>query len=277
LKQGFVYAATGDAGYTELAIRSAISLKAQCPDYPIDLYTDKPVDHDVFDQVHVYQDSWFRAKIDALKDSRFDQTVYIDADTFVVDDISDIFYLFDRYDVALTHDQGRNSSHSKEFYQTDFPQSFPTFNGGLLAVNNKNPKVLALLTEWKEVIQSTNTKKDQPSLRELLWRSHLQIGVLPPEYNIMHLHWLDSINLRHATPKVIHSPKLHRHFKSKGEKITTLYQLLGYRRLGKVLHNLSHNSCSKAKNIPEELLFGKQNEIKFLDKIKIKKIRKMLN
>jgi len=83
--QGFVCAATGHDVYRQLAIRSAKSLRAQCPEALIDFYTDVPVDTDVFNEVHLIPDSWFRPKIDALIHSRFHQTVYIDTDTFVID------------------------------------------------------------------------------------------------------------------------------------------------------------------------------------------------
>jgi hypothetical protein len=270
---GFVYAATGDIGYTQLAIRSARSLKAQCPDYPIDLFTDQPCDDDVFDQVHVYEDSWFRAKIDALQDSRFEKTVYIDADTFVIDDISDVFFILDRFDIATTQDQGRNSEHCQEAINIEFPQSFPTLNSGLVAIN-KRPEIIALLQAWRDGLKQSGTRKDQPLLRELLWQSELHLAILPPEYNLMHLHWLDAINYRQGIPKVIHSPRMHRHFKNKGAKITGLYQLLGAARLYRLLKNRRTVDFCTLKDIPDEVLFGDESLYSWPDKLRITFIKR---
>lgn len=271
--QGFVYAATGHPGYTELAIRSALSLRAQCPHARIDLFTDKAVETDVFDQVHISTDSWFRPKIDALINSRFEQTVYIDADTLIIDDISDIFFLLQRYDIAVTQDQGRNSKHCREIHSLEFPQSFPTLNGGLIAVN-KRPETTALLQAWRDILKETGSRKDQPSLRELLWQSELHIAVLPPEYNVMHLHWLDSINHRHGLPKVIHSPKMHRYFKNKGKKIAGLYQLLGANRLKRLLKIRRDVDYCTLQDIPEDVLFGDLGTYSWQDRLRIKRIRR---
>ncbi|MFK4751672.1 putative nucleotide-diphospho-sugar transferase [Oceanobacter antarcticus] len=251
-KRGFVYAATGSAVYTELAIRSAHSLKEQCPDLPIDLFTDKPVEDSIFDKVYILGNSWFRAKIDALKNSRFDESIFIDSDTLIVGNLADAFFLLKKNDIALVHDQGRNSRQGRSSLDICFPESFPALNSGVIALR-KNAKTDKLLTNWKNRIQEKQQQKDQPALRELLWQSDLALAILPPEYNMMHLHLLDVFSYKQGIPKVIHSPKLHRHQNGSDSPITSLLELLGPSRL---LRFQYQRHLAGAPVLPPWLLYG---------------------
>lgn len=259
-RRGFVYAATGSSIYVDLAIRSARSLKLQCPDFPIDLYTDQDVNDPVFSKVHRPEESWFRVKIDALINSRFEETIYIDSDTYIIDDISDIFYLFENYNICACHDPGRNSEHGSATLDTHFPESFPTLNGGLIGIA-KSAQTQAFLKLWKQTIQSRNQSKDQPSFRELLWKSNLNLSVLPPEYNIMFLRWLDVLGYKQGIPKIIHSPRLHQHKNSDHEPIDGLIELLGTRRTIRLLKLLKR----AGRDLPADwILFGEANQEKGL-------------
>ncbi|MDO6680823.1 putative nucleotide-diphospho-sugar transferase [Oceanobacter sp. 5_MG-2023] len=264
---GFVYAATGDIGYTQLAIRSARSLKAQCPDYPIDLFTDQPCDDDVFDQVHVYEDSWFRAKIDALQDSRFEKTVYIDADTFVIDDISDVFFILDRFDIAAVHDQARASHHGQRIHKLSFPESFPALNSGVVGIR-KTEETTAFLNTWKRLMQETGSNADQPLFRELIWLSNLHVHILPTEYNVMHLHWLRITNQARGFPKIIHSPSLHHFIDKDGEACPSLLSLLGYRTMRNLIKTFRAKGTHNLEKVPQEFFLGNPSDYSLINKIK---------
>ena len=274
--KGFVYAATGHIGYTELAIQSARTLKAQCPDYPIDLFTDKPVDCDVFDRVHVYEESWFRAKIDALRDSRFEKTIFIDADTIIIDDLSDAFNVLDRFDIAAVHDQGRNSKQSQLLHEITLPEAFPQLNTGMIAVK-KTPEIKEFLLNWKTKLQASAANYDQPLFRELLWHAPLKLYVLPAEYNVMHLDWLRVINHKRGYPKLIHSPKLHEYISGSREKVTCLYDLLGFRTLRNIINTHKFKHTQSMLKIPDEYLFGPNSQRSIPDRIKISMLKKLLN
>lgn len=228
---GFVFAATGNKEYFNLAVQAAKSIRKYLPDANIDLFTDHEVENDVFSKIHLLEDPWFRSKIDAMILSRFQYTIYLDADLIVIDDISDIFTVLERFDMAFAHDQGRYSFAAKNPWKKDFPDSFPQVNSGVIGFR-KNERTSVLLKTWKEQLKASDFKKDQPLLRELMWKDGcLNFYILPPEYNLMHLAMIDRLTARRGLPKIIHSSKLYAHIHSKRKKISNLEQLLGCRRL----------------------------------------------
>lgn len=238
---GCVYVATGDPIYTALAIRSAESLRNIHPDIKVDLYTDKYCANPVFDMCIVLEDSWLRSKIDALILSRFSKTLYIDADTFVVGDIESIFKLLERFDICAAHDQARNSTLAKVALELGSFESYPQFNAGVLGIK-KSSQVDSFLKNWKDTLQAKCLSKDQPAFRELIWFSDLRVATLPPEYNILHLRLLDVFSAKHAVPKIIHSPKLHKVNNSNSGSFRTVLGLLGLVRFYKLCRNLhSHD------------------------------------
>ena len=191
--------------YLDLAYRAAESLILHNPGLEIDLFTEAAVDPGPFSRVHVLPDIWIRSKVDAMRLSRFDRTLYLDADTRVLADLRDIFEVLDRFDIALAQDQNRNSPQALTEYRQPFPNAFPQFNAGVIGFR-RTPKVTALLDRWTEAIRDHAIDKDQPSLRELLWNSDLQIGVLPREYNLWDLTLIDHlVPRRHTAPRIVHS------------------------------------------------------------------------
>ncbi|WP_119167304.1 putative nucleotide-diphospho-sugar transferase [Algihabitans albus] len=225
--RGYIYVATGE-GYVALAARSAQLAKAHNPEIEIDLYTDKACEFPQFDQVHLLADPWHRSKIDGMIATRFDQTVYIDADTLVLADISDIFDVLGRFDMAMAHDQGRNGDWAQTLWREEIPHAFPQFNSGVVAFN-KSDAVISFLTEWKTAVRETKSRQDQNILREMAWHSDLRFGVLPEEYNLMYFRVVERWGAPHAAPRVIHSPRLHHHFTSTRRRtgISGLEELVG--------------------------------------------------
>lgn len=217
----------------QLAERAAQSVKAACPGLAVDLFTDRPVEMPVFDRIEILADPWYRSRIDALAMTRFERTLHLDADIFVVADIRDVFEVLERFDMALAHDASRNGQVCHTFWRRPLPNAFPQFNGGVIAYR-RNAAVLAFLGEWSRAVRENRMKRDQPALRELLWDSTLRIATLPPEYNLMHPavigDWWDI----HAAPRIIHSPRLHQHFSMDLPHIKTLEELLGPRAASKL-------------------------------------------
>jgi hypothetical protein len=209
--RGVVFVATGAAKYIALAERAAASVKRHCPGLAVDLFTDAPRESGVFDRVHVLEDPWFRSKIDGLLRSRFERTLYMDADMLVLADMRDIFDVLDRFDVALAQDWLRNAPLHHTFWRKPLPPAFAMFNGGLIALR-RNPATSAFLEDWRAAVQATDTGRDQISLRELLWDSDLRIATLPEEYNLLAIADVRRWTPDHAAPRILHSPAFHRQF-----------------------------------------------------------------
>ncbi|WP_084860892.1 putative nucleotide-diphospho-sugar transferase [Salibaculum halophilum] len=222
---GAIFATTGK-NYTDLAERAAQSLKDSCPGLAVDLFTDQQVNMPVFDRIHQLEDPWRRSKIDAMVASRFDKTLFLDADLFVIADIRDIFDVLDRFDIAMAHDSSRNSVACHSFWSKSLPNTFPQFNSGVVAFR-RNAEVTKLLQHWSETVRREEFKRDQSVLRELIWDSDLRVATLPREYNLMRFKVLRLWRTRHAAPRIIHSPRLHKHFTANKSKIGNVECLVG--------------------------------------------------
>lgn len=205
--KGAILTAFG-ARYVALAHQAAETLRATNPGLPVDLFTDAPQPPGPFARIHVLPQVWARAKIDSMLLSRFERTLFLDADLLVVADLGDVFDLLDRFDLAMAQDMYRASPKALGHYRRPFPNAFPQLNSGVMAFR-RTPAVMAFLDGWKADVAAHGTGKDQPSLREALWDSDLRLAVLPPEYNLYDHHALDvMVPGRHAAPRVLHSHRL---------------------------------------------------------------------
>lgn len=202
--RGVIFAATGDR-HVRLVQRAAESLRRIHSHLEIDLFTDS-AGRDIgapFSRVVELEDVWFRSKIDAMRLTRFEHTIYLDADVIVIADIEDVFDLLDRFDIAAAHDQEANSAHGTKIWREELPACFPQFNSGVL-VYRAVPAVLDLIREWGEVVRTEEHKRDQPALRELLWQSDLRINTLPAEYNYSQIRNVLLFRAHQIAPRIIH-------------------------------------------------------------------------
>ncbi len=211
-KRGILFAATGPE-YLQFAIRAARSVRAANPGLAIDLATDQPerpdvFDPDVFDEVRPLAPGCRHPKLHAMPETRFEQTLYLDADLFVLANIEDVFSVLDRFDIALTHDQFRNSARARNTWRREFANAFPQYNSGVIAYRRTEP-VLAFLRHWRESVLTSKARFDQPCLRELLWESDLRIATLPPEYNFMHYQQLRAWSESQSAPRILHHSRFH--------------------------------------------------------------------
>lgn len=225
MRDGVLFVATG-AGYRALARRAAESVARVCPGLPIDLHTDEAVEPGVFASVTVIEEPWFRSRIDAMAATRFERTLHLDADVLAVADLRDVFEVLERFDVALAHDQARNSPAAAAGWRAELPAAFPQFNGGVIAYR-RNPDVLGFLRGWAEALRESGMRKDQPTLRELLWLSDLRIATLPPEYNLLDLGAVRRWDRFRPAPRLVHHYRLHKHFTGQRREVASLEDLLG--------------------------------------------------
>lgn len=222
---GVIFATTGK-GYTRLAEQAAHYVKKACPDLEVDLFTDQHLDMQIFDRIHQLEDPWHRSKMDAMIASRFDKTLYLDADLFVIADIRDVFDVLDRFDMAMAHDDGRNTQQCHTFWRKSLPNAFPQYNGGVI-VFRRSPEVLALIRDWSIAVRENEFKGDQRMLRELVWDSDLRVATLPCEYNLMRFKILRLWKTHRAAPRIIHNPRLHEHITKNKARIDTIEKLVG--------------------------------------------------
>ncbi|WP_372603023.1 putative nucleotide-diphospho-sugar transferase [Actibacterium sp.] len=206
--RGFVFGASGEK-YAALAVQAAQSLRTSNPGVAIDLYTDCPVPDGVFDQVHPLEKSWFRPKFEALLRSRFQRTIYLDVDLVVIADLSDAFWLLNRFDVSAAHVQNRNMPFATRTWRVPLPNSFPQINSGVMGVR-KNERTKRFLTEANEALAEQGLTRDQPILRELLWLHDVSLAIMPEEYNWRKHERIYTSNWTVPAPRVLHSSRFHR-------------------------------------------------------------------
>ncbi|MBE9178832.1 hypothetical protein IQ268_09700 [Oculatella sp. LEGE 06141] len=186
MSTGIIYIATGKK-YIDEACQSAASLKAHMPTASVTLFADQPIDSSYFDDVVVIENPeyGFIDKIMYMNKSPYDRTIFIDTDTRICDDISDLFVLLDRFDIAVSHEAQRG-----ERLIEGVPECFPELNTGVVPFR-KTPQVEAFFLDWlaayKQGMQSKQSLyqqyNDQPSFQEVLYHSDLRVATLTPEYN----------------------------------------------------------------------------------------------
>jgi hypothetical protein len=190
--RGVLYIVVGDRPlFKNGAARSAASLKRVMPDMPIALVSeteiDGPFDHHIpiseTDPAKIAPGAVpCRAKIIGMKQTPFEQTLYIDADTTVLADLGEVFELLDGFDMALAHAQGRVS-----FDLDEVPASFPEFNCGVIAYRSTPAMesfLEAWLVEYDALIPQRPKTQDQPSFRRVTYRTPgLRIATLTSEFN----------------------------------------------------------------------------------------------
>jgi len=218
LEKGVIYIAFGKR-YVDEAIFSARSIKA-FTSLPVCLFTDSSLKESCFDKVVVISPEHKRAKVDFLSHSPFDRTLYLDKDTEVKHDISDVFDLLDRFDIAAAHDHCRKSHRwaSKIPAYDAIPYAFPEYNGGVI-LYREGPAISEFLESWRTCFyanrEATNGQ-DQASFRVSLWNSNLRIHTLPAEFNIRNEHLRERIlkmaqepgNETLLKPRIFHWHKL---------------------------------------------------------------------
>jgi hypothetical protein len=143
-------------------------------------------------------------KIANMRGSPFERTIYLDTDTFVVDEIVHLLALLDHFDLAVAHEHGHRGRGDP-----DVPAAFSEFNTGVVAWR-ANDRVAAFLRSWEQTYiawlrdepfmgagkpsprrqarrppgsPSWGGAADQPAFRRCAWEHDVRLFVLAPEYN----------------------------------------------------------------------------------------------
>jgi len=212
--QGVLYVATGRR-YILSAIHSARSVRRHNPDLPIHLFADwqaQGFDFETnpapFTSVGSINAGHYRSKVDYSVETPFEHTLYLDTDTRVLTDITPLFDLLDRFDIAVAHAPNRLTRLMN--WRVPVPVSFPQFNCGVMVYKNSE-KVMKFLRDWIEAFHQAGFRSDQITFRELVWLSDLRVATLAPEYNLRHLKYFLVWGAREARPKILHLALFHQH------------------------------------------------------------------
>lgn len=204
MKAGYLYVANRQKFISE-AIVSAKSVR-QFSNLPIALIATQDVVNDIvlsfFDQIVIVDDLknyTYLSKIVGLLNSPFDQTIFLDSDTFVCSNIDELFDLLDLVDIATTQEAKK---HTYVFPEMKYKNIFPEFNSGVI-VFKKNENVLKLFNDWLEICNKLKIQIDMPGFREAILKNFdtIKFSILPEEYNS---HGYKSMLMLHGEVKVIH-------------------------------------------------------------------------
>jgi hypothetical protein len=184
--RGIIYSATGAAHIAEAIASAASSLRYN--DLPHLIFcnqlpnlTPASIEFRAFSASgNPYLD-----KINNIRCSPFEQTLFLDTDTFITANISELFDLMLRFDIAAAHVPGYtkcdDQGQSEAFYD---------FNTGVIAYRSTDATA-EFLSNWAQLCERwlkqppfrLTGKWDQAPFRRALWESSLSLYVLTPEYN----------------------------------------------------------------------------------------------
>jgi hypothetical protein len=131
----------------------------------------------------------FAEKVRNLGNSPFERTIFLDSDTYVTEDLTHLFALLDRFDIAVAFAPGYRGREDPEV-----PRAFYEFNTGVI-VWRANRATEDFMVDWIDTyLQLTEQRPfptldfayggyEQPAFRRCAWRRDVRICVLGPEYN----------------------------------------------------------------------------------------------
>lgn len=207
---GVVLIASGRR-YVDFGLAAAASVRRSNPQIGIALFSDQAdLDTRALVDLHgVFADGHYRSKVDHMISSPFERSLYLDTDVRVVAPLDDMFRILDRFDLAIAHAHRRNSTLTSQTWRENIPAAFPQLNSGVV-LYRKGPAVDRLWREWAEHFPAAGFKKDQVTLRELLWTAeYLRWTVLPPEFNIRYRKYPQIWDREEAEPKILHYQEFH--------------------------------------------------------------------
>jgi len=140
-------------------------------------------------------------KLHALLETPYMETLYLDTDTHVCHDFSEVFEVLSRFDVSML-----TSQDSAPRPVDGVPQCYPEVNGGVIVYRNSvemSDLLQAFAHNYDKLIGKFNGF-DEPALRLSLWESDVRLTPLAPEYNFR----VDSPSTANGIVKILHGKQL---------------------------------------------------------------------
>jgi len=177
---GFVYVATG-LRFVKEAAESAQYLKRH-QNEKICLITDRlyPEVNVFWDDIILLDNVHFNLKDKTyIYKSPYYKCVFLDTDTYVTENVSELFLLLDEFDLAA-----HQLYEGHEYEMEGVPHAFPEFNTGVIAYRNTE-EFENFCLQWNTLYDhyEKDTPNDQRSFRKTVYHSKLRHTVISPEYN----------------------------------------------------------------------------------------------
>jgi hypothetical protein len=186
--KGVIYIATGKK-YLDEAVRSATSLKRHMPNMPITLFSSEEIDSSLFERVIKIEDPkyGFADLTSNYYKSPYVRTLFLDTDTYVCGDFSELFDLLDFFDIGLSHVPNKNGG------KFGIPSCFVGFNTGVILFK-KSEKMNKFFLDWRNMyLQTFEERKknvsdkrgpaEQPIFLKMIYKTNLRIVTLSEKYN----------------------------------------------------------------------------------------------
>lgn len=141
----------------------------------------------------------YLSKVLGLKSSPFEKTIFLDTDTFITDQIFELFDLLDFVDLATTSEE---NLHTTEAFDFKYRNIFPELNSGVI-VFRKNKSTYKLFEDWFVICEKYGIINDMPGLREALLKNFddIKYSTLPQLYNT---HGFKTMLILYNKVKIIH-------------------------------------------------------------------------
>lgn len=230
--KGVIYYATNKESYVDQALMAARSVKETSPEIEVAVFTNleeyaAKIGAGVFDKIlHLEpqtesKELLFLDKLLAIQASPFDHTLYLDSDTYVFDDLNDMFRLLERFQIVITHGHNRrlrdlaargkapdHKGRKRDVLGEECPVSFGAVQGGFLLYRKNDPAVQNWIEETIAQHREDDFYDDQVTWRKMLWRDEsISLYALPLEYNFTGLSdfkiWKRS-GFKAAVPVIMH-------------------------------------------------------------------------
>lgn len=184
VSSGILYIATNEF-FLDEAQRSA-KRASRVTDLPISVVTHREIEDDLFDEVIIDESptDTFLDKPRNLLKSPYDETMYVDTDTYIVGDITGVFDCLEYAPLAVTIDAFEGALYDEDTWvDQTIPRSFPEFQTGVM-IYQQTKDVREFIDSWKQN-HSPPDYPDQLSFRQTLYKHDTGISPLPLRYNVL--------------------------------------------------------------------------------------------
>jgi len=190
------YVAVGETAIREAAI-SAWSVKRHMPSIVTNVFADRPLECAYFDRVTVLEGLQAGmdvrrfaklGKMHAILNCDSEYVLYLDADTYVLSDLSGLPAALQGDDIAAAFDSFRYHDMYQKFHpRMDVPK-FPIwqsyYNTGVMLVR-RNARTDSFLRDWSRLFrENSDYVLDQLAFHHALDGATIRIKALSPEFNV---------------------------------------------------------------------------------------------